>query len=127
MPLPLVDETRTSKSCITNGPFGGATAIRNGRRFPRLAASGQVLGRLEAYPTELARGRLTRSGWCGDPGTLTLALSQKERDRKGRKTLTLASPKGRGMSEVNLKWSRETDLRRLESMKQMYTQRLAAR
>jgi hypothetical protein len=36
MPRPVMDETRTSKSCITRASLG-ATAIPNGRRFPRLA------------------------------------------------------------------------------------------
>jgi len=30
----VLNETKTSKSCIKNGLFGG-TAVRNGRRFPR--------------------------------------------------------------------------------------------
>ena len=126
MPLPVVDETKTLKSCITNGPFGRATrrseTSADSRCSARVSRPRRNRGP-QVSSVGYRRPSVSRGGGVGDPrptgGRVLEALE--------RKTLTLASPKGRGMSEVNLKWSRETDLRRLESMKQMYTQRLAAR
>jgi hypothetical protein len=50
MPLPGVDETRTSKSCITNGPFGGARrseTAADSLAWRALAGGGRVLETLE--------------------------------------------------------------------------------
>jgi hypothetical protein len=122
MPLPVVDETRTSKSCIKNGPFGGATAIRNGRRFPRPGGVGAGSGQARSLPHGVGPRQADAVGVVRRPrNPHPSPLPKGEGTGKEGRPSPWPSPKGRGMSEVNLKWSRATDLRQLESTKQMYT------